>query len=49
MTVEQIIYLIETTSLARLKQTTYDAQLVEAVREDILKLINKLDQMTTVL
>ena len=46
MTVNQIIYLIETTPLTRLKHNTYDAQLVEAVREDILKLIHKLDQMT---
>jgi len=46
MTLKQIIDLIETEPLTRLKQNTYDAQLVEAVREDILKLIAKLDQIT---
>jgi hypothetical protein len=45
MTVEQIITAIEHEPLARLKQTSYDAQLVEAVRQDILKLIMKLDQI----
>jgi len=46
MTVNEIIHLIETTPLTRLKSNTYDAQLIEAVREDILKLIAKLDEMT---
>jgi hypothetical protein len=46
MTLNQIINAIETEPLTRLKSTSYDAQLVEAVREDILKLIAKLDQMT---
>jgi len=46
MTINQIIHLIEAEPLTRLKNNTYDAQLVEAVREDILKLIAKLDQMT---
>jgi hypothetical protein len=38
MTLNQIIDLIETTPLTQLKSNTYDCQLVESVRKDILKL-----------
>jgi hypothetical protein len=42
---EQIIQAVKAEPLTRLKSNTYDAQLVEAVREDILKLIAKLDEI----
>ena len=43
MNTQDIIQEIKTHSLNHLKQTTYDADLVESVREDILKLIQRLD------
>lgn len=41
----EIIQAIKAEPLTRLKNTTYDAQLVEAVRQDILQLIAKLDEI----
>jgi hypothetical protein len=40
---DQIVEAIKCEPLQRLKSNTYDAQLVEAVRQDILQLIAKLD------
>jgi CRISPR/Cas system-associated endoribonuclease Cas2 len=45
MNTDNLIKTIKAEPLTRLKNTTYDCQLVEAVREDILKLIQKLDEM----
>ena len=45
MNTNNLITAIKAEPLNRLKNNTYDCQLVEAVREDILKLIAKLDEM----
>jgi hypothetical protein len=41
----QIIEAIEREPLTRLKANSYDHQLVEAVKQDVIKLIQKLDEI----
>lgn len=45
MTTEQIIEAIKREPLNRMCYTTYDKAMVESVREDIIKLIQRLDQI----